>query len=326
MKAVEVRRHGGPEVLELADVDTPAPADDEVLVKTAAAGVNFMDVHQRTGAGKYAESPPFVPGTEGAGEVIAVGAGVEDIGVGDRVAWKGARGSYAQQVAVAASQAIRIPEGLSDETAAASMLQGLTAQYLATSTFPVAQGDTVLVHAAAGGVGSLLTQIATLKGARVIATVSTADKEALARQDGAAEVIRYDRTELTSAVHELTGGEGVAAVFDGVGRDTFDAGLASLRPRGCMIVYGYSSGPIPPFDVQRLNAGGSLFLTRPSLVHYTRTREDLLMRTQELFGWIATGAIRIRVGARYPLADARRAHEDLEARRTTGKLLLLPPV
>ncbi|MDQ6649521.1 MAG: quinone oxidoreductase, partial [Actinomycetota bacterium] len=261
---------------------------------------------------------------EGAGRVSAVGDGVDSVGPGDRVAWKLAQGSYAEQVLVAAEEAVPVPDGVSDEVAAAVMLQGLTAHYLAASTFPVGSGDTVLVHAAAGGVGLLLTQIVKLRGGRVIGTVSTAAKEEQARGAGADEVIRYDEVDVAPRVRELTGGEGVAAVYDGVGRDTVDGSLASLRPRGMLVIYGAASGPVPPFDVQRLNAGGSLFLTRPSLGHYTRDRAELTGRTDELFGWLAAGRLDVFIGGRYPLSDVRQAHQDLEGRRTTGKLLLLP--
>jgi NADPH2:quinone reductase len=324
MLAVHVTAHGGPEVLKAVELEPPTPGPGQVLVVSAALGVNFADIHQRRGAGKYAQPPPFVPGTEGAGTVSAVGDDVDGITVGDRVAWKVAPASYAQQVVVSAGEVLPLPDEVSFETAAAVMVQGLTAQYLVTDTYPVQPGDTVLIHAAAGGVGSMLTQMATLKGARVIATVSSAEKEALARESGAAEVIRYDQAEVSAAVRELTGGDGVAAVFDGVGADTIDASLASLRPRGHMVVYGYSSGPIPAFDVQRLNSGGSLYITRPSLVHYSRTREELLGRAHDLLGWLASGQLTVRIGGRFNLADAAAAHEAMQSRRTTGKLLLLP--
>lgn len=325
MRAVQVREPGGIDVLDVAEVDPPRPGPGQVLVDAAAGGVNFMDVYQRMGIGAYAAPTPFVLGSEGAGRITAVGDGVDGLRAGDLVAWKAARGSFAEQVAVPAAEAVPVPDGVSDEVAAAIMLQGLTAHYLCTSTYPVQPGDTVLVHAAAGGVGLLLTQMVRLRGGRVIGTVSTAEKEALARGAGAAEVIRYDQRDIAPVVRDLTGGEGVAAVFDGVGRSTFDESLASTRIRGYVVLYGGASGQVPPFDVQRLNAAGSLYVTRPTLAHHTRTREELLSRTDEIFGWIAAGRLDVRIGGRYPLEQARTAYADLEGRRSTGKLLLLPP-
>jgi len=322
MRFVQVREYGDAGMLDVVDGPEPEPRPGQLLVDVAASGVNFMDVYQRQGI--YRVPTPFPIGSEGAGQVRAVGAGVDTVAVGDRVAWKLAQGSYAEQVLVAAGEAVPVPAGVSDEVAAAVMLQGLTAHYLAASTYPVQPGDTVLVHAAAGGVGLLLTQIVKLRGGRVIATVSTAAKEEQARAAGADEVIRYDQVEFAPVVRELTGSEGVAAAYDGVGKDTFDGSLASLRVRGTMVVYGAASGQVPPFDVQRLNSGGSLFVTRPTLVHYTRDRAELTARTDELFGWLAEGTLDVSIGGRYPLADVRQAHEDLEGRRTTGKLLLLP--
>jgi len=322
MRAIRVERHGGPEVLVPADIETPAPGSGELLVRVAAAGVNYIDTYNRSGL--YTAPTPFVPGAEGAGTVSAVGAGVSGFAAGDRVAWCAAPASYAEQVIVSADRAVPVPAGIPDEVAAAAMLQGATAHYLTTSTYPVQPNDAVLVHAAAGGVGLLLTQMTKMRGGRVIGTVSSDEKAAVARQAGADEVIRYDQTDFAAECRRLTGGEGVAVVYDGVGRTTFDGSLASLRRRGMLVLYGASSGPVPPFDPQRLNAGGSLFLTRPSLVHHTVTREELLWRTQEVLGWITDGRLTIRIGARYPLGEARRAHEDLEGRRTTGKLLLLP--
>jgi len=322
MRAIRVERHGGPEVLVPADIETPAPGSGELLVRVAAAGVNYIDTYNRSGL--YTAPTPFVPGAEGAGTVSAVGAGVSGFAAGDRVAWCAAPASYAEQVIVSADRAVPVPAGIPDEVAAAAMLQGATAHYLTTSTYPVQPNDAVLVHAAAGGVGLLLTQMTKMRGGRVIGTVSSDEKAALARRAGADEVIRYDQTDFAAECRRLTGGEGVAVVYDGVGRTTFDGSLASLRRRGMLVLFGASSGPVPPFDPQRLNAGGSLFLTRPSLVHHTVTREELLWRTQEVLGWITDGRLTIRIGARYPLGEARRAHEDLEGRRTTGKLLLLP--
>ena len=320
--AVAVRATGGPEVLELDKIDAPAPAAGELVVSVAAAGVNYTDTYHRTGA--YPRDLPFVPGLEGAGTVVAVGEGVTEFTAGDRVAWADAPGSYAQQVAVRATAAFPVPDGIEDEVAAAAMLQGLTAHYLVTSTYPVKPGDTVLVHAAAGGMGLLLVQLVKARGGKVIGTVSTPEKEALAREAGADEVIRYTETSFPDAVASLTGGLGVAAVYDGVGATTFDGSLASLARRGVLALYGAASGPVPPVDPQRLNAAGSVFLTRPALAHHIATPDEFRWRCEELFQAISGGRISVRIGGRYPLADARRAHEDLEARRTTGKLLLIP--
>jgi NADPH2:quinone reductase len=319
--AVEVEIQGGPEVLRVVDRADPSPGPGQLLVDVTAAGVNFVEIYQRSGI--YPRPTPFVLGSEGAGVVRAVGAGVDGIKPGDRVAWTDAPGSQAQRVVVDADRAVVLPEKVSEELGAAVMLQGLTAHYLATSTYPVQSGDTVVVHAAAGGVGALLTQIVKHRGGRVLATVSSAEKEEVARSAGADEVIRYDQVDFAPEVRRLTGGEGAAAVYDGVGRTTFDGSLASLRPRGYLVLYGGASGQVPPFDLQRLNQGGSLFVTRPSLVHYITTREEFLWRTGELLEWVASGELEVRIGGRYPLGEVRRAHEDLEGRRTTGKLLLL---
>jgi NADPH2:quinone reductase len=268
---------------------------------------------------------PFIPGVEGAGTVTSVGADVEGLAVGDRVAWAMSIGSYAEQVLVDAAHAVPVPAGIDLETAAGSLLQGMTAHYLTVSTYPVQPGDAVLVHAAAGGMGLLLTQLVTARGARVIATVSTAEKERLAREFGAAEVIRYTEIDDVAAeVRRLTEGQGVAVVYDGVGAATFDASLASLRPRGMLALYGAASGPVPPVDPQRLNAAGSVFLTRPMLAHYTATRAELTWRAGEVLDAVRDGSLQIRIGNRYPLGAARQAHEDLQSRRSTGKLLLLP--
>jgi NADPH:quinone reductase len=322
MRAIVVTRHGGPEVLEARDVPDPEPGPGQILVEVEAAGVNYRDVYEREGAGGYAADPPLVAGVEGAGTVVAVGEGVSEFSPGDRVAWSAGNGSYAERVVLDADRAVRVPDGISTDTAAAAMLQGMTAHYLATSTYPVKQGDTVLVHAAAGGVGLLLTQIVKLRGGRVIGTTSTDEKARLARDAGADEVIRYEG--FRDRVRELTGGEGVAAVYDGVGAATFDQSLESLRTRGMMVLYGAASGPVPPFDLQRLNQLGSLYATRPSLQHYVARREELVQRATDIFQWIAEGRLDVRIGARYPLEEARRAHEDLEGRRTTGKLILVP--
>ncbi|MEU3269509.1 quinone oxidoreductase [Saccharomonospora sp. NPDC006951] len=320
--AIQVRRTGGPEVLEVADIELGAPGPDQILVDVAAAGVNYIDTYHR--AGVYPVELPFVLGQEGAGTVVEVGTDVTELAVGDRVAWQGCFGGYARQALIPAELAVKVPRPVSDEIAAATLLQGVTAHYLVSSTYPVSEDDTVLVHAAAGGVGLLLVQLAKARGARVIGTVSTEEKEELARKAGADEIIRYAERDFAPAARELTGGEGVDVVFDGVGKTTFEGSLASLRPRGLLALFGAASGAVPPVDPQQLNAGGSLYLTRPKTADYTRTRAELTWRTDELFGAITTGALHVRVGHRYPLTEAARAHEDLQARRTSGKLLLLP--
>jgi NADPH2:quinone reductase len=319
MRAVVVPRHGGPEVLAVEDRPTPEPGLGEVLVDVAAAGVNFIDTYQRSGV--YPTSPPFVPGSEGAGRVAALGPDVTGLSVGDRIAWSSAPGSCAEQTVVRADQAVAVPDGLADHVAAGALLQGMTAHYLAYSTYPVSAGDTVLVHAGAGGVGLLLTQMVKSRGGRVIATVSTDEKEALARGAGADEVLRYEG--FAEAARELTDGRGVDAVYDGVGKATFDGSLAALRPRGMMVLFGGSSGQVPPFDPQRLNAGGSQFLTRPKLGDYVATRDELTWRAGDVLEGIAAGTLDLRIGGRYALEQAGRAHDDLESRRTTGKLVVL---
>ena len=322
MRAIQVRRHGGPDVLEPVELDDPTPGDGELLVRVAAAGVNFVDTYKR--CGQYPTPTPFVPGEEAVGSVVAAGPGCE-FADGDRVAWCGVLGTYAELAVVPAEVAVPVPDELDDQRAAASLLQGMTAQYLTTTTYPVRDGDTVLVHAAAGGTGLLITQFARARGARVIGTVSTAAKEELARAAGADEIIRYTEVDdLAARVRELTGGDGVAAVYDGVGRSTFDASLGSLRRRGTLVLFGASSGPVPPVDPQRLNAAGSVYLTRPKLADHMATRAELTWRAGEVQHAVLAGTLDIRVGATYPLDGARRAHEDLESRRTTGKLLLLP--
>jgi NADPH2:quinone reductase len=320
--AVQVRQTGGPEVLEVSEVEVGAPGPREVLVDVAAAGVNYIDTYQR--AGIYPIDTPFVLGLEGAGTVAAVGGEVTEFAAGDKVAWQGHLGSYAQRALVPADIAVKVPEGVSEETAAAAMLQGFAAHYLVASTYEVKPGNDILVHAAAGGVGLLLVQFAKARGARVIGTVSTAEKERLARGAGADDIIRYDEVDFAEATRKLTGGEGVDVVYDGVGKSTVDGSLASLKPRGLLALFGAASGPVPPIDPQRLNSGGSLYLTRPTTRDYVRTREEREWRAGELFGAITSGALNIRIGGRYPLAEARRAHEDLQGRKTTGKLLLIP--
>ncbi|HKS98987.1 MAG TPA: quinone oxidoreductase [Rugosimonospora sp.] len=319
MRAIQVTETGGPEVLTTIDVDRPEPGPGQVLVRLSAAGVNFIDTYQRSGL--YQVPLPFVPGAEGAGDVVAVGAGVTDVRVGDRVASTNLAGGYAEYALAPAARVVPVPEGVSDEQAAAAMLQGMTAHYLLFDSYPVKPGDTVLVHAAAGGMGLLLTQLATALGARVIGTASTPEKEKLARDAGAVAVLSY--ADVPDKVRELTGGEGVAAAYDGVGRTTFDSSLASLRPHGVLVLYGYASGRVDPFDVNRLQAG-SYFLTRPTLAHFIVAREDLLRRATDVLDRVRDGSLHVRIGHRYPLADAAQAHIDLQARRTTGKVLLIP--
>jgi NADPH:quinone reductase len=322
MRAIRVEMYGSPDVLQVGDLEPPHPGPGQVLVYVAASGVNYVDTYQRSGT--YQIPLPFVPGVEGAGTVAALGDDVTDLKVGDRVGWVAAPGSYAEQVLLPADRAIPLPDAVSFELAAAALLQGLTAHYLCTSTYPVQAGDAALVHAAAGGVGLLLTQmVGQLRGGRVIATVSSDEKAALARAAGADEVIRYDQVDFAAEVRRLTGDEGVPVVYDGVGRTTFDGSLASLRRRGTLALYGAASGPVPPFDPLRLMAG-SFFLTRPTLAHFTATRDELLARARDVFDWVAAGRLNVRIGGRYVLGDARQAHEDLQGRRTAGKLLLVP--
>lgn len=320
--AIRVHEHGGPEVLKWETYDVGQPGPGQVRLKHTAVGLNYIDTYQRSGS--YPLELPVTLGMEGAGTVAAVGADVTGFTPGDRVAWQGELGGYAQRALIPAAAAVHVPEDVSDNTAAAMMLQGVTAHYLVRSTYEVKPGDTVLVHAAAGGVGLLLVQLAKAQGARVIGTVSTDEKERLARQAGADEIIRYDREDFAEATRKLTGGEGVAAVYDGVGKTTVDGSLASLRVRGTLALFGAASGPVPPIDPQRLNAAGSVYLTRPASAHYVRTREELDWRVDELFAAVRGGTLDIRVGGTYPLTDVRRAHEDLQGRCTTGKLLLIP--
>lgn len=321
MRAITVSRFGGPDVLEVTDAPDPTPGPNDLLVRTEAIGVNFIDTYFRTGA--YAVDLPYVAGAEGSGVVTQVGAEVRDVRVGDRVAWSSAPGSYAELVVVPASAAVPVPDGVPAPQAASALLQGMTAHYLLHSVYPAQPGDTVLVHAGAGGVGLILTQLAAARGVRVITTVSSDAKAELSRAAGAAEVLRYG-DDLAEQVRGLTGGEGVAAVYDGVGASTFEASLASTRIRGTVALFGAASGPVPPFDPQRLNALGSLFLTRPTLAHYTRDRAELLWRSGDVFAAIADGSLRIRVGAQYPLDRAADAHRDLQGRQTTGSVVLIP--
>jgi NADPH:quinone reductase len=321
MRAIVVTAPGGPDVLAVLTLPEPQPGPGQVLVRVGASGINFVDVYQRSGA--YQLPTPFTLGTEGAGEVVRLGEGVSTLAPGDRVAWSMWLGSHAEYAAVPAERLVRIPEGVSDADAAAVLLQGMTAQYLTATTYPVEKGDLVLVHAAAGGAGLLLTQLATARGGRVVGTVSTEEKAELATAAGAERIVMYTQVpDLTAALREATGGAGFAVAYDGVGRDTFDHSLASLRPRGMLVLYGAASGPVPPVDLQRLNAAGSLFVTRPSLAHYIRDRAELDWRAGEVFAAVATGALRVRIGGTYPLEEARQAYEALESRATTGKLIL----
>jgi len=320
MRAVVVNELGGPEVLTQAEIPRPSPAPDQVLVDVAISGVNFLDVYQRAGATPL--RPPFAAGVEGVGIIAEVGKSVTDLHVGQRVGWfSGGQGSFADAAAVAAAKVVPIPDEVDDETAAAVLMQGVTAHYLAIDTYPIQPGDPVLVHAAAGGVGQLLTQIAKLRGGRVIGTVSTEAKAQAARAAGADDTLLYD--DFAQQVRQLTGGVGVAAVYDGVGALTFEGSLASLRPRGVLVVYGTASGPTPPLEIPRLNTGGSLYVTRPSVVHYTATVEELRGRTEDLFSWLARGGLQVHIGGRFPVAQVREAFSALESRQTTGKLLLI---
>ena len=322
MKAIQVKQPGGPEAMELVELPVPQPKANEAVVKLAASGVNFIDVYNREG--RYKVALPFVLGQEGAGVVTAVGADVKSPKAGDRVAWCSVLGSYAEYAAVPADRLVPIPKGVTDQQAAATMLQGMTAHYLSHDTFPLKRGETALVHAAAGGVGLLLVQMAHNLGVRVIATVSTEEKAKLAREAGADEIILYTQADFEAETKRLTAGKGVDVVYDSVGKTTFEKGLNVLRPRGMMVLYGGSSGAVPPFDLIALSVKGSLFVTRPTLGHYTATREELMMRSDAVFGMIAAGRLKLRIEHLYPLADAQRAHRDLEGRKTTGKLLLIP--
>ncbi|WP_067691488.1 quinone oxidoreductase family protein [Nocardia jejuensis] len=321
MRAIEVSEIGGPEVLRAAEVPDPVIGPGQLLVETEAIGVNFIDTYIRTG--RYPVARPYIPGSEGSGVVAAVAPDVTEFAVGDRVAWAAAPGSYAQKVAVPAAVAIPVPSGVESSVAASALLQGMTAHYLIESIYRPESGETVLVHAGAGGVGLILTQLLAARGVRVVTTVSTGDKEKLSREAGASEVLRYE-DDIPARVRELTDGAGAAAAYDGVGAATFEASLASLRVRGMLALFGGASGPVPPFDLQRLSGGGSLFVTRPTLVHYTRDRAELLWRAGDIMNAIADGTLQIRVGATYPLSQAEQAHRDLEGRKTTGSIVLLP--
>lgn len=322
MRAVRIHEHGGPEAMRLEQVPVPQPAAGEALVKLEASGVNFVDVYKRTGL--YRIPLPATLGEEGAGTVAAVGDGVTDVRVGDRVAYALVQGSYAEYAVVPADRLVVLPEKVSARQGAAIMLQGMTAHYLALSTHPLREGERCLVHAAAGGVGLLLVQIAKKRGAYVIGTAGSEEKAQLAREAGADEVIVYTRQDFVAETKRLTGGRGVQVVYDSVGRSTFLPGFDVLAPRGMMVLFGQSSGPVDPIDPQLLNRKGSLFLTRPSLGHYVATRDELRWRASDLFTWIADGELKVRIGAEYPLERAADAHRALEGRRTTGKLLLVP--
>ena len=322
MKAIQIHSTGGPEVLELDDLPIPEPGAGQVLIRVEAAGVNFIEIYFRKGV--YKAALPFIPGSEAAGTVEELGPGVTGFKAGDAVASTSMIGSYAEYALVPAAQLVRTPEGLSMERAAAAMLQGMTAHYLSHSTFPLKAGDTALVHAGAGGVGLLLTQMAARMGAHVITTVSTKAKAELSREAGASHVILYSDQTFEAEVKRLTGGKGVDVVYDSVGKDTFEQSLNCLRTRGMLVLFGASSGPVPPFDLIQLSSKGSLFITRPTLWHYIATRAELEWRAGEVLGWAAKGELKLRTEHTYPLAEAAEAQCDLESRKTTGKVLLVP--
>ncbi|MGH7499203.1 MAG: quinone oxidoreductase family protein [Gemmatimonadales bacterium] len=322
MKAIRIHSTGGPDVLRYEDVPTPSPGPGQVLIRVEAIGVNFIEIYQRTGL--YKVAPPFVPGSEAAGTVESLGPGVTGLKVGDHIATVNASGAYAEYALVSAERAVMLPAGVASDTGAAVMLQGITAHYLTHSTFPLAPGHTCLVHAAAGGTGLLMCQIAKRLGACVIGTTSSEDKAALAREAGASEVILYTKTDFAAETMRLTNGAGVQVVYDSVGRTTFLAGLGVIARRGMMVLYGQSSGPVDPVDPQILNQRGSLYLTRPTLGHYIATREELAQRANDVLSWLSDGSLKVRIGAEFPLARAAAAHKALEGRETTGKVLLTP--
>jgi NADPH2:quinone reductase len=322
MKAIQVPKCGGAEVLTLVEVPTPKPKSNEVLVKIAAAGVNYIDCYFREG--RYPAPPPFIIGQEASGVVSEIGSDVKDFKPGDRVAYTGIQGSYAEYAAVPADRLVRVPAGISDHQAAAAMLQGMTAQYLTYTTYPLKKGDIALIHAAAGGVGLLLVQMSKNLGARVIASVSTEEKARLAREAGADDVIFYTTQDFEVETKRLTDGKGVHVIYDGVGKTTFDQDLNVLRPRGYLVLFGASSGPVPPFDLIKLSQKGSLFITRPTLVHHIASHEELQQRAGDVLNMIASGKLKLRIEHLYPLREAQQAHRDLEGRKTTGKLLLIP--
>jgi NADPH2:quinone reductase len=323
MRAIQIAHTGGAEVLQLRELPTPAPGPGEALVRIEACGVNFIDIYLREG--RYPSLLPFIPGQEAAGVVTVLGPGVTGVKIGDRVAWCGVPGTYAEFAIAPVARLIAIPESVTTRQAAAAMLQGMTAHYLAYSTYAIQPKDAILIHAGAGGVGLLLIQMAKRLGARVFATVSTDEKAALARAAGADEAILYTREDFAAKVRELTNGAGLPVVYDSVGKTTFDGSLACLHPRGTLVLYGGSSGAVPPFDLIQLSTRGSLYITRPTLKDYTATREELVQRANDVLGWVADGSLKLRLEHSYPLAEAAQAHRDLEARKTTGKLLLIPP-
>ncbi len=322
MKAIRVYEPGGPEKLRYEEVPTPTPGAEEALVRIEAIGLNYIDTYHRTGL--YKMPLPFTPGVEAAGVVAAVGSNVRDLQVGDRVAYTGVPGAYAEYAVVPAAKLVKLPEGVDAKTAAAALLQGMTAHYLTHTTYPLKPGDTALVHAAAGGVGLLLVQMAKQLGAQVFGTVSTEAKAQLAKEAGADAVILYTEQDFEAEVKRLTNGQGVNVVYDSVGKTTFEKSLNVLRPRGYLVLFGQSSGPVPPFDPIVLSNKGSLFLTRPTLAHYTLTREELLQRAGEVLGWVKSGRLKLRIEQTFPLAEAAEAHRRLEGRQTTGKVLLIP--
>ena len=322
MKAIQILKAGGPEVLTMNDVPVPIPAKGEVLVHVAASGVNFVDIFVREG--RYGTPLPFIPGQEAAGTVTAIGEGVEGLSVGDRVAWCSVVGTYAEYAVAPADRVVPLPAGVTFAQGAALMLQGMTAHYLSRGAYLIQKGDEVLIHAGAGGTGMLLTQMAKSLGARVLTTVSTEEKAALSRQAGADEVILYTKSDFAVEVKRLTNGRGLAAVYDSVGKTTFEGSIASLRPRGTVVLFGSASGDVPPFDLGRLAGAGSLFVTRPILKHYTATRNELMMRASEVMNAVADGQLTISMQTPYPLSAAPQAHRDLEGRKTSGKLILTP--
>ncbi len=320
MKAIQIATVGGPEVLKVSELTDPVPGAGEVLIRNHFSGVNFIDVYYREG--KYKAPLPFVLGAEASGEVVSLGEGVSSFSIGDAVAWYGPLGSYAELAVVKAGIVVKVPDGVSPETAAAVMMQGITAHYLAYSTFQLKAGDTALIHAAAGGVGALLTQMASALGVRVIATVSNEEKAAVAREAGASEVIFYTKQDFELETKRLTDGKGVDVVYDGVGKTTFEQSLRCLRTRGLLALYGAASGPVPPFDLGRLSMMGSLFVTRPISLDYVKTRKELTQRTDDLFRWVLEGKLKVRIDGSYPLEQAAQAHSNLEGRSTIGKLIL----
>ena len=322
MKAIRISQYGGAEVLSFEDTDVADPGAGQVRITIEAAGVNFIDTYHRTGL--YPLDLPLTLGLEGAGIVNAVGAGVSDLAEGDRVAWKSVAGSYAEQVVADVAEVVKIPSDVATKTAAAVMLQGLTAHYLVNSTYPVREGDTCLVHAAAGGVGLLLVQMAKMRGARVIGTTSTKEKAALARGAGADDIILYTERDFEAEVLNLTDSEGVEVVYDSVAKATYEKSINCLKPRGYMVFFGNASGPVPPIDPLLLSQRGSIYLTRPTLNSYTQTREEYLQRTREVMGWIQNGELDVRIGEEHPLENTAEAHNRLEGRQTTGKVLLIP--